>query len=298
MQTHTHITYKRTNTHTHKVQTCTHSRPSEKPLLFAGVHLCPLTAGVTFDVAAPQELAVALPHAGVLVRVVASAATHQVTATDLLHHCLVAHPALRPHAPRHWVCLAVVGGLVYVHQVRIHGFPVGVGLFDLEEFGPLVAAGFDWFHVHRMGILLFENVAQLAELGKCSPAGFGGAGARDAVTLAFQTHVLLQDLTAHFVVVQIHESSGALFDLASVHKHLREAQAVTDVRRAAAPLPALVLTVEALLLLVTAAVTQVALRAGRRDGVGHPGRDDGVGERSLFTAHFQLFSEDCPFSKR
>lgn len=127
-------------------------------------------------------------------RVVAAAAAHQVAAADVLHHCLVAHPAVRAQAPRERVHLAVVGRLVNVHQVRIHGLPVGVGLLQLEELRALVAAGFDWFHVHRVDILLFENVTKLAELGKCSPAGFGGAGARDAMTLAFQLHALLQDL--------------------------------------------------------------------------------------------------------
>lgn len=84
--------------------------------------------------------------------------------------------------------------------------------------------------------------------------------------------------------MQVHECPGALLDLAGIDKDLGEAQAIADVRRTAAPLPALALTVEALLLLVTAAVAQIALRARRCDGVSHPGRDDGVGECSLFTA--------------
>ena len=127
-------------------------------------------------------------------RVVPAAAAHQVAAADLLHHSLVAHAALRAHAARGVVRLAVVGGPLDVDQLRVHGLAEGVGLLDLEELGTLVAAGFDGLHVHGVRVLLLENVAQLAELGKCSPAGFGGAGARDAVTLAFQTHVLLQDL--------------------------------------------------------------------------------------------------------
>jgi len=81
--------------------------------------------------------------------------------------------------------------------------------------------------------------------------------------------------------VDVHERSGVLLDLPSVDEDLGEAQAVADVGRAAPPLPALVLAVEALLLLIAAAVAQVALRAGRRDGVGHPRRDDGEGERRL-----------------
>lgn len=44
--------------------------------LLAGEHLRPLAAGVALDEAAPLELAVTLPHPGVLVRVVATAAAH------------------------------------------------------------------------------------------------------------------------------------------------------------------------------------------------------------------------------
>ena len=68
-------------------------------------------------------------------RVVAPAAAHEVAAADLLHHSLVAHAALRAHAAGGVVRLAVVGRLVDVHQVRVHGLAVGVGLLDLEELG-------------------------------------------------------------------------------------------------------------------------------------------------------------------
>lgn len=84
--------------------------------------------------------------------------------------------------------------------------------------------------------------------------------------------------------MEVHECPRVLFDLPSVDKYFGEAQAVADVCRAASPLPALVFAVEALLLLVTATVTQVTLRTGRRDGMCHPCRNDGVGERRLFTA--------------
>lgn len=49
-------------------------------LLLAGKNLRPLAARVAFDEAAPLELTVALPHFGVLVRVVAAAAAHEVAA--------------------------------------------------------------------------------------------------------------------------------------------------------------------------------------------------------------------------
>lgn len=88
-------------------------------------------------------------------------------------------------------------------------------------------------------------------------------------------------LAAGLVVVQVHERPGVLLDLPGVHEDLGEADAVADVGGAAAPFPALLLVVLALLLLVAAAVAEVALRAGRRDGVRHAGRDDGVGEGGL-----------------
>lgn len=264
----------------------------------ARVHLCPLAARVALDVAAPQELAVALPDPRVLVRVVPSAAAHQVAAADVLHHSLVAHSPLRAQTARDGIGLAVVRGLVYVNQVRIHGFAVGVRFFDLEEFGALVSAGFDGLDVHSVGIFLLENVAELAELGECGPAGFGGARARDAVALAFQPHVLLQDLSPNLVIVKVHERPGVLFDFSGVDEDFGEAQAIADVGRAAPPFPALVFAVEPLLLLVTAAVAQIALCARRCYGVGHSCRDDGISECCLLTTHFQLFAEDGPLPER
>ena len=84
--------------------------------------------------------------------------------------------------------------------------------------------------------------------------------------------------------MQVHEPALRLLDLAGVHEAAGELDAVLDVGRAAAPLPALLLVVVALLLPVTAALAQVALATGRRDGVGHARRRDGVGERRFPTA--------------
>lgn len=170
-------------------------RPGAAPgrCSLTGVHFCPLTACVAFHVAAPVELAVALPHPGVLVGVVATATAHQVAAIGLLCR-LVAHPALCAHAARHWILLAVVGRFLYVHQVCIHGFAVGKGLLDLKEGGALVAAGPDGLHLHSLVVLVLEDVAQLPELGQCCPAGFSGTGPRDAVAFALQLHVFLQNL--------------------------------------------------------------------------------------------------------
>lgn len=48
--------------------------------------------------------------------------------------------------------------------------------------------------MHRLVVLVLEEVSQLTELGERHPACLGGAGSRHTVTLALQTHALLQDL--------------------------------------------------------------------------------------------------------
>lgn len=84
--------------------------------------------------------------------------------------------------------------------------------------------------------------------------------------------------------MEVHQRPCILLHFPSINKYFGEAQAVADVCGAASPLPSLVFAVETLLLFVTAAVAQVTLCAGGCDGVGHSCGDDGVGERSLFTA--------------
>lgn len=84
--------------------------------------------------------------------------------------------------------------------------------------------------------------------------------------------------------MQVHQAAGRLSDLPGVHEAPRELDAVFDVGRAAAPLPAFLLVVVALLLPVAAALAQVALAAGGRDGVGHPRCRDGIGESCFPTA--------------
>lgn len=83
--------------------------------------------------------------------------------------------------------------------------------------------------------------------------------------------------------MEVHERPGALFDLPSVHEHLGEAEAVADIGRTAAPLPSVRSAVEALFLLITAALAQVPLCARCRDGVGHARCDDGIRECGFFT---------------
>lgn len=128
-------------------------------------------------------------------RVVAPPTAHQVAAVGVVRDCLVADPPVRPHAARHRVRLAVARRLLNVHQVRVHGFAVRERLLDLQEGGTLVAAGFDRLHVHRLQVLVLEDVAQLTELRQSHPTCFGSAGTRHAVTFTLQMHVPLQDLS-------------------------------------------------------------------------------------------------------
>lgn len=125
--------------------------------------------------------------------VISSTATHQVAAVGLLSR-FVAETTLCSHAAGQRVSLTVVGRLVRVDQLCVHGLAVGVGFFDLEEGGALVATGSYRLHVHGLVVLVLEDVPQLTELGERRPAGLGGAGARHTVTFALQTHALLQDL--------------------------------------------------------------------------------------------------------
>jgi len=100
--------------------------------------------------------------------------------------------------------------------------------------------------------------------------------------------------------MQVHQAARRLPDLPGVHEAARELDPVLDVGRAAPPLPAFLLIVVALLLPVAAALAQVALAARRRDGVSHPRRRDGVGERRFPTAwkktrenRYFCFGESC-----
>lgn len=114
-------------------------------------------------------------------RVISSAAAHEIAAVGLLRS-LVADSAVGSHAARHGICLAVVGRLLDVHQISVHGFPVRVWFFNLEEGGSLVSTGSDRFDVHGVVVLFLEDVTKLAKLWKSGPAGLGGAGPRYAVT--------------------------------------------------------------------------------------------------------------------
>lgn len=123
-----------------------------------------------------MELTVALPHFGVLVCIVAPPTAHKVTAV-CMRRGAVAQASLGAHAPRGCVLLAVVGRPLDVDEVCLHGLAVALSLLHLEVGGLAQSASPDYLHVHSFVVLVFEYVANLAELGKCSPTGLGGAGA-------------------------------------------------------------------------------------------------------------------------
>lgn len=85
---------------------------------FAGKNLRPLATGVAFHKTAPLEFTVALPHLGVLMRVVAPPTAHEVTAVRVRRRP-VAQAPLRPHAARFGVLFAVIGRALDVDQVRL-----------------------------------------------------------------------------------------------------------------------------------------------------------------------------------
>lgn len=162
-------------------------------LLFAREDLWLLAAGVALDHAAPVELAVALPDARVVVRVVAAAAAHHATAVAACR-CAIAQAAPCAHAPRGCVLFTVVGWALQVHQVSVGGFLEAPSLLDPQERGLTEAWGTHWLHLNSVGVALLEEVANLSEFGQGDPAGFGGAGAGDTVAFTLQLHTFLQDL--------------------------------------------------------------------------------------------------------
>lgn len=91
--------------------------------LLASKHLRLLTAGVALDKAAPVELAVALPDSCIVVRVVAPAAAHHITAVRVGRGA-VAQPASCSCASCGCVLFTVVRRALQVHQVSVCGLLV------------------------------------------------------------------------------------------------------------------------------------------------------------------------------
>ena len=137
-----------------------------------------------------MELAVALPDAGVAVRVVPPAAAHHVT-TVRVGGGAVAQSSPRSRASRDLVLLAVVGRTLQVHQVRVRGLLVAPSLFESQEGGLSESRGPDRLHLNGPAVALLQQVTQLSEHGQGDPAGLGGAGTGHAVTLTLQLHPLL-----------------------------------------------------------------------------------------------------------
>lgn len=129
--------------------------PRSLVFLLAREHLGFLAAGVALDKAAPLELAVALPDARVLVRVVAPAAAHEVAAVRVGRGA-IAEPAARPCAACGRVLLAVVGRALQVHQVCVRGFLVAPGLLQTQEGWLAEPRGPDRLHLHCAAVALLK----------------------------------------------------------------------------------------------------------------------------------------------
>lgn len=149
-----------------------------------------LAARVALDETAPVELAVALPDARVVVRVVAPAAAHHVTAVGARRRA-VAQSAPRPRAPRGRVLFAVVGRTLQVHEVCVGGLLEAPRLLDPQEGGLAEPRGPDGLHLDCVAVAFFQEIADLPELGQRDPAGLSGAGTRHAMALALQLHPFL-----------------------------------------------------------------------------------------------------------
>ena len=169
------------------------SSPATLPLhpsLLAGVNLWFLAAGVALDKTAPVELAVALPDARVVVRVVAPATAHHIT-TVCVGGGAVAQPAPCSRTSCDCVLFAVVGGTFHVDRVGVCVLRVATRFFEPQEGGLAEPRGPDRLDLNRVDVALLQQVANLSELGEGDPAGLGGAGAGYAVTLTLQLHPLL-----------------------------------------------------------------------------------------------------------
>lgn len=140
---------------------------------FTGKHLRLFTAGVTLNEAAPLELAVALPHACVLMGVVASAAAHQVAAVCVRRR-VVTQPPSRSCAPRRSVLFTIVGRALQVNQVCVRGLYVPTGLLKTQERRLAKTRGSHGLHLNGIGITLLKQIANLSEFRQSCPTGFCG----------------------------------------------------------------------------------------------------------------------------
>lgn len=159
-----------------------------------GVLLGALAATLTVDAAAPMELAVALPGARVLVRVVPAPAAHQVAPVRATRGA-VALATHRPQRARAGVEVAVVGRALQVHQVLAARLPVRP-LGALEDEGDRGAGPPAQVGLHQLGLLvsLLQVVADLPKGRQRGPAGLHRARPGHAVALAVGPHAVLHRL--------------------------------------------------------------------------------------------------------
>ena len=154
----------------------------------ARVDLRVLATPTARDVAAPMKLAVALPRARVLVRVV-SAAAAQLIAAVLTRRSPVAAPAVRADRPSSRVRLAVTRRPVDVHQVaasRLFVRSLRTSQFEEDRLARAPTAQGD--HLAGFTVLLHQLVADDAEARQCRPTRARSARTGHAVTLTFGAH--------------------------------------------------------------------------------------------------------------
>jgi len=189
-----------------------------------------LPTEVALDVAAPDEAAVALLFGVDPARLVTASAAHQTAAVDGLRR-LVARPVLGSQHTQRLIAFAVVGRFVEEDEILAGGLlhvlvdDVQLLLFLFQIVG------------HVVGALeaLHQGTADLCKGGHFPPADFHGARSRHSVTFAHQLHPTADRSSASFVVVQVHETFGALGILAGVDEFLAELLTESDVLRASAP---------------------------------------------------------------
>lgn len=162
----------------------------------AHVDLLGLRALLTLELAAPEHLAVADPLHPPLLHVVAPPAADGVAAA-----VLAADPPARPGGvaapPAEAWRLLDVGQLTasqgrHVGVVESVAAPVSYPLGQMRLARGLVGVREG---LHRLLVLVLENVADGMEGGQLQPAGLDSARARHAVTLARGVHLVLHHLT-------------------------------------------------------------------------------------------------------
>merc|ERR1719319_1421372 len=204
----------------------------------------------------------------------------------------VAHPASGAQGSYGVVGVAVVGALLYEHQVVRRGY-LEVPAVDLE------AAGAGGANPGGRRVLALQVIPNFPEWCELLPAGDEGAGARHPVALARHLHVRDHRPAPGLIVVQVHQLSAPLhcarpllcLPLADVHKVLSKFVSILHVVTTSTPDP-LVFEVVWPLSIAAATTGQLTVPAAPADAVDHPGTGHRVGEGGFAGGYGEDGSED------